>query len=86
MFDIAHSKAENIRELSKKDKFLGLNLNSWVFCGMVVLPIANITAFYAFFLFLILIIFFYIAEFFDEDITDILFANFSITGLQTYYA
>ncbi|PAF42185.1 virB3 type IV secretion protein [Helicobacter sp. 11S03491-1] len=86
MIDVAQAKVENIRELTKKEKFLGLNLNSWIFCGILSVPIANLTLFYGFVLFLILITFFYIAEFFDEDIIDILFANFTITGLDTYYA
>lgn len=86
MFNVAHAKVENIRELSKKEKFLGLNLNSWILCALLVLPIANLNFFYGLILFLILITFFYVAEFFDEDITDIIFASFKIKGIDTYYA
>lgn len=86
MIQVAHSKIENIRELTKKEKFLGLNLNSWIFCSLLVLPIANMTLLYAFILFVVLITFFYVAEFFDEDITDIIFASFKIKGIDTYYA
>lgn len=86
MIQVAHSKIENIRELTKKEKFLGLNLNSWILCLFVSVPLMNITFFYAFILFLILITFFYVTEFFDEDITDIIFASFRIKGIDTYYA
>ncbi|PAF53029.1 hypothetical protein BKH42_08215 [Helicobacter sp. 13S00482-2] len=86
MFDVAHAKVENIRELSKKEKFLGLNLNSWILCSLLSMPLANLTLFYAFMLFIVSIAFFYVAEFFDEDIVDILFATFSINGIDTYYA
>ncbi|MDO7253085.1 virB3 type IV secretion protein [Helicobacter cappadocius] len=86
MFNVAHAKVENIRELSKKEKFLGLNLNSWILCTISVLPIANMTFFYGLILFFVLISFFYVAEFFDEDITDIIFASFNIKGIDTYYA
>lgn len=86
MIQVAHSKIENIRELTKKEKFLGLNLNSWILCLFVSVPLMNITFFYAFILFFSLITFFYVAEFFDEDITDIIFASFRIKGIDTYYA
>lgn len=86
MIQVAHSKIENIRELTKKEKFLGLNLNSWILCLFVSVPLMNITFFYAFILFFSLITFFYVAEFFDEDITDIIFSSFRIKGIDTYYA
>lgn len=86
MIQVAHSKIENIRELTKKEKFLGLNFSSWLVSLFLCVPMINFTLFYAFILFLILMAFFYIAEFFDEDITDIILASFKIKGIGTYYA
>ncbi|MCI7484358.1 hypothetical protein [Helicobacter sp. 10-6591] len=78
---------QNIRELTKKEKILRLNLKSWFisFFGAIT-PQAYIGFLNAVFIFLALVVFFYIIEFFDDDIVDIALATGQIrTGAQVYY-
>lgn len=78
----------NLRELSRKEKFLWLNAKSWIISGLIPLCLMsfigmlNMIILYSLFIFA-----FSIAEFFDEDITDILTAFAKIkTDTKIYYA
>lgn len=86
MIKINSVATENIRELTKKEKVLRLNLKSWVIAvmsGLITQPHIGI---YAFVLFASILIFFYIAEFFDDDIVDIALSNLQMkTGIPVYY-
>ena len=79
-------KCENIRELTKKERIFGLNLKSWYVIGMTPLILqAWISLLNLFTIFITLLLFFYIAEFFDEDISDIFFAKIVIKKPTTTY-
>lgn len=79
---------DNIREISKREKLLGLNYKSWiVILGAPMIIAVYISWFYAFISFLSLIAIFFIAEFFDDDISDILIARVTLhTKTNKYYA
>ncbi|PAF49450.1 virB3 type IV secretion protein [Helicobacter sp. 12S02232-10] len=87
MLQVTNVEVPNIRELTKKEKLLGLNFNSWVICSFAALALANYSFLFALLFFICAIVSFYVAEFFDEDITDILFASFLMkTDIKIYYA
>lgn len=86
MIYVVNLSAINIRELTKKEKFLGLNVSSWIVSVFASLPIINFYTMYSFILFFSLMVTFFVLEFFDEDITGILFSHFSLkTGSNTFY-
>lgn len=79
-------RANNIREISKKEKAFGLNLKSWFLCVFGPLsanPYIGILNTILLFGFVTAI--FYIAEFFDDDISDILLSKFTIKNKSKYY-
>ncbi|GHQ62765.1 hypothetical protein JP0074_06510 [Helicobacter pylori] len=91
----------NIREISKRETFLGLNLDSWIVSFLILglnldswivsfLMSAWLLSFqplYAMGLMASCVFVFYILEFFDEYITAILHALFTLrTGARNYYA
>lgn len=78
----------NIRELTKKERLYGLNIKSWYICLMIPLTLQGYTGFLnAFFLFLGMTAFFFVAEYFDEDITDIFFSKIIIKNeAKNYWA
>lgn len=87
MLSVYQVNTENIRELTKKEKFLRLNHTSWFISILGGLSTNAILGFYSFLLALGAIVFFYIVEFFDDDITDIALKNLTLkTGIKTYYA
>lgn len=80
----------NVREISKKEKFLKLNMNSWIisflsasflFVWSLLYGVVLLVALVA------LVTMFYILEFFDEDITNIILANLTLKNdTKEYYA
>lgn len=88
MLIVADCRTNNIRELTKKEKILRLNMKSWIISAMTAI-IANGLALgflYSVLFFFGLVTFFYIIEFFDDDIVDIAVSNLAIkTGISTYY-
>lgn len=88
MLIVADCRTNNIRELTKKEKILRLNMKSWIISSMTAI-IANGLALgflYSVLFFFGLVTFFYIIEFFDDDIVDIAVSNLAIkTGISTYY-
>lgn len=78
----------NIRELTKKERLYGLNIKSWYVCLMLPLILQGYIGFLnAFFLCLGMIAFFFVAEYFDEDIMDIFLSKIIIKNESpTYYA
>lgn len=86
MLRINSTQADNIRELTKKEKLLRLNFKSWVISVMTGLITQPHIGVYAFMLFFFILVFFYIIEFFDDDIVDIAFATLQMkTNIETYY-
>ncbi len=86
MLRINSIQTDNIRELTKKEKILRLNLKSWVISVMTSLIAQPHLGLYAFLLFACILLFFYIIEFFDDDIVDIAFATLQMkTNITTYY-
>lgn len=86
MLKINFIATENIRELTKREKFLRLNLKSWVISVMTALITQPHIGIYSFFLFIGILTFFYIAEFFDDDIVDIALSNLQMkTDIPVYY-
>ncbi|GAA7041085.1 hypothetical protein AOH451_03620 [Helicobacter pylori] len=77
----------NIREISKRETFLGLNLYSWIVSFLMSAWLLSFQPLYAMGLMVSCVFVFYILEFFDEDITAILHALFTLrTGARNYYA
>lgn len=86
MIRINSIQTENIRELTKKEKILRLNLKSWVISVMSSLILQPHLGLYAFIFFFCILIFFYVIEFFDDDIVDIAIASLQMkTNVQIYY-
>lgn len=88
MLVVTKIEFENIRELTKKEKFLGLNTNSWAIAVFgAAIPMAYIGLINAIIIFFILLFVFYTIEFFDDDITDIVLSNLRLqSGVPKYYA
>ncbi|AFI06575.1 hypothetical protein HCD_07955 [Helicobacter cetorum MIT 99-5656] len=79
-------ETSNIREISKKEKFLRLNMNSWIICFLSSSSLLVWSLFYGVVVFLALVIMFYVLEFFDEDITNIVLANLTLKNdTKDYY-
>lgn len=86
MIIISISQTDNIRELTKKEKFLRLNIKSWAIALISALATNGYLGIYSIHIFVGLLLFFYIIEFFDDDIVDIALANLQLkTGISTYY-
>ncbi|WP_342370071.1 virB3 type IV secretion protein [Helicobacter pylori] len=77
----------NVREISKKEKFLKLNMNSWIISFLSTSCLFVWSLLYGVVLLVALITMFYILEFFDEDITNIILANLTLKNdTKEYYA
>ncbi|GAA7211498.1 hypothetical protein HpCK22_02910 [Helicobacter pylori] len=77
----------NVREISKKEKFLKLNMNSWIISFLSASFLFVWSLLYGVVLLVALITMFYILEFFDEDITNIILANLTLKNdTKKYYA
>ncbi|MGL2754566.1 virB3 type IV secretion protein [Helicobacter pylori] len=77
----------NVREISKKEKFLKLNMNSWIISFLSASFLFVWSLLYGVVLLVALVIMFYILEFFDEDITNIILANLTLKNdTKEYYA
>ncbi|WP_100961333.1 competence protein ComB [Helicobacter pylori] len=78
----------NPKEISSKEKFLWLNAKSFLLSGFVpfiMIPWLDILN--SFVLYVCFLLIFSIAEFFDEDISDILIAHSKIkTKANSFYA
>ncbi|MUU34861.1 competence protein ComB [Helicobacter pylori] len=78
----------NLKEISSKEKFLWLNDKSFLLSGFVpfiMMPWLDILN--SFVLYVCFLLIFSIAEFFDEDISDILIAHSKIkTKANSFYA
>lgn len=85
---VTTTSCQNLRELTRKEKFLWLNMKSWILSAFFpLIGIAFLGGLNSLILYSIFIFVFTIAEFFDEDITDILVAQAKIkTNTQIYYA
>lgn len=87
MIIISISQTDNIRELTKKEKFLRLNIKSWAISVIGSLATNGYLGIYSIHIFVGTLLFFYIIEFFDDDIVDITLANLQLkTGIPQYYA
>lgn len=77
----------NLKEISSKEKFLWLNAKSFLLSGFVpfiMMPWLDILN--SFVLYVCFLLIFSIAEFFDEDISDILIAHSKIkTKANSFY-
>lgn len=77
----------NVREISKKEKFLKLNMNSWIISFLSASFLFVWSLLYGVVLLVALITMFYILEFFDKDITNIILANLTLKNdTKEYYA
>ncbi|GAA8357415.1 hypothetical protein HpDR37_07280 [Helicobacter pylori] len=77
----------NVREISKKEKFLKLNMNSWIISFLSASSLFVWSLLYGVVLLVALITMFYILEFFDEYITNIILANLTLKNdTKEYYA
>ncbi|MCQ2857352.1 competence protein ComB [Helicobacter pylori] len=78
----------NLKEISSKEKFLWLNAKSFLLSGFVpfiMIPWLDILN--SFVLYVCFLLIFSIAEFFDEDISDILIAHSKIKiKANSFYA
>ncbi|AFI04868.1 hypothetical protein [Helicobacter cetorum] len=78
----------NLKEISSKEKFLWLNAKSFLLAGFVpfvMMPWFDLLN--SFMLYACFLLIFSIAEFFDEDISDILIAHSKIkTKANSFYA
>lgn len=88
MLIVSKIECDNIRELTKKEKFLRLNTTSWAICFFgSAIPMSYIGLVNTIIIFFSLLLFFYIVEFFDDDISDIVLANLKLqSGVPKYYA
>ncbi|WP_121299706.1 competence protein ComB [Helicobacter pylori] len=78
----------NLKEISSKEKFLWLNAKSFLIAGFVpFVMIPWLDFLNSLMLYVCFLLVFSIAEFFDEDISDILIANSKIkTKSNSFYA
>lgn len=77
----------NVREISKKEKFLKLNMNSCIISLLSASFLFVWSLLYGVVLLVALVTMFYILEFFDEDITNIILANLTLKNdTKEYYA
>ncbi|WP_346771170.1 virB3 type IV secretion protein [Helicobacter pylori] len=77
----------NVREISKKEKFLKLNMNSCIISFLSASFLFVWSLLYGVVLLVALVTMFYILEFFDEDITNIILANLTLKNdTKEYYA
>lgn len=80
-------RCPNIRELTKKERFLGLNVKSWFICCAPPTIFHGYIGFLnALILLLAMIAVFYVAEYFDEDIAEILLSKGSASKTANYWA
>lgn len=87
MIRINSIEVSNIRELTKKEKFLRLNIKSWVISVMSSLILQPHLGLYTLIFFICILTFFYVIEFFDDDIVDIALATLMLsTNTNKYYA
>lgn len=83
----SNMKTENIREITKKEKVRGLTLTSWKIALITsggLIPQLGI--FKAVPLFAFLVAVFYILEFFDDDIMEIIMTKFKLGAKDEYIA
>lgn len=84
---VTTTSCQNLRELSRKEKLLWLNAKSWIISGLIPLCLMSfIGSLNSLILYGLFIFAFSVAEFFDEDITDILTSLSKITDTKTYFA
>lgn len=79
-------KTANIREITKKEKIRGLTRTSWVVSLLLSGSLYPYLVFWSFILFVSLLSLFYVLEFFDDDIIEILTTKFKLKAKDKYVA
>lgn len=77
---------KNIREITKKEKWKGLTKTSWnlaIFGSISLLPYLNIKSIL---LCIVLLLIFYVAEYFDDDFMEILSKKIQSKEKNEYFA
>jgi len=79
-------KINNIREITKKEKIRGLSRNAWIITMLISGSLYPHIVFWSFLLFIVLLGFFYVIEFFDDDIIEVTINRFKYGGKNEYFA
>ncbi len=77
---------QNIREITKKEKFKGLTKTSWMLASIISGGFYPYIVFYSFLVFVSMIFVFYVVEFFDDDIVEIWINGLKHKGKDSYHA
>lgn len=75
---------DNFREISRKEKFYGITIRSWVVSASVGFTIFIFLIFWGFLAFAIMVLIAKFLEWVDDDIFDIFFAKININGNKFY--
>jgi len=79
-------KINNIREITKKEKIRGLSRTAWVVSMLISGALYPHIVFWSFLLFVVLLGFFYVVEFFDDDIIEIIINRLKFRGKNEYFS
>ncbi|WP_332444645.1 hypothetical protein [Wolinella succinogenes] len=79
-------EANNIREITKKEKIKGLSRTAWALSMIIAGGSFPHILFWNIPFLIFLLCFFYVAEFFDEDIMDIFSAKIELKAKNEYFA
>lgn len=82
----SNMKTTNIREITKKEKIKGLTRSSWAVALLVSGGSYPYLVFWSFVLFITLLLFFFIVEFFDEDFIEIIIKKLKLKAKDEYVA
>jgi hypothetical protein len=79
-------KTKNIREITKKEKIKGLTRSSWAVALLISGGLYPYLVFWSFPLFGTLLLFFFVIEFFDDDIIEITLKKLKLKAKDEYIA
>lgn len=79
-------KTPNIREITKKEKIKGLTKSSWAVALLVSGGLYPYLVFKSFIIFGALLLFFFVIEFFDDDIIEIAVKKLKLKAKDEYLA
>ena len=77
---------KNIREITKKEKYRGLTKTSWNLAMFGSISFFPYIALESFILFIIMLLIFYIAEYFDDDFIEIISIKIQTKVKNEYFA
>lgn len=75
---------DNFREISRKEKFYGITVRSWIVCGSIGFTIFIFLVLWGFLAFGVMVLIAKFLEWVDDDIFDIFFAKINISGNKFY--